>query len=284
MECSFLPIGSLSFHLSNFSRRSMGNIDGGSDGQREGCCGRKTHSARRRECQGPCASTKTADVASAKEATMGEYLGLFCYQRRFGEPVPGQASSISRCAGVGHSFFSSLHSSDTGRACVLWFSRSLYLFDPCRLGFFLAYCVKGSNRSNFPWIRPAAKVAEVENCIISTWSAQTFFFGIKHPSRQCSASRVWDYLLHFHSLPHRVPVFQVPSVVKNIGNVKRKFHDVIGGMRCGGSKRWLRFFSGKRAVRDVHSEEPGDWEVEQFADALVLRRAGSLATAGVGAS
>ena len=29
----------------------------------------------------------------------------------------------------------------------------LYLFDPCRLGLFLAYCAKGSNRSNFPWIR-----------------------------------------------------------------------------------------------------------------------------------
>ena len=78
----------------------------------------------------------------------------------------------------------------------------------------------------------------------------------------------------------------MPSVVKNIGNVKRKFHDVIGGMRCGparrwvqaqlavrkaGSKRWLRFFNGKRAIRDVQSEEFRDWEVEQFADALVLR-------------
>ena len=28
----------------------------------------------------------------------------------------------------------------------------LYLFDPCRLGLFLAYCAKGSNRSNFWWI------------------------------------------------------------------------------------------------------------------------------------
>ena len=56
-------------------------------------------------------------------------------------------------------------------------------------------------------------------------------------------------------------------------------------MRCGparrwvqaqlavlkGSKRWLRFFNGKRALRDVQSEDFRDWEVEQFADALALR-------------
>ena len=63
-------------------------------------------------------------------------------------------------------------------------------------------------------------------------------------------------------------------------------HDVFGGMRCGparrwiqaqlgvrqaGRKRWLRFFNGERALRDVHSEEFRDWEVEHFTDALVLR-------------
>ena len=78
----------------------------------------------------------------------------------------------------------------------------------------------------------------------------------------------------------------MPSVIKNIGNVKRKFHEVIAGMRCGparrcvqaqlavrkaGGKRWLRVINGKRTLRDVHSEEFVDWKVEQFADALVLR-------------
>ena len=72
----------------------------------------------------------------------------------------------------------------------------------------------------------------------------------------------------------------------SIGNVKRKFQDVIGGMRCGparrwvqarlgvrkaGSKRWFPFFNGKRALRDVHSDEFRDLEVEQFAAALLLR-------------
>ena len=74
---------------------------------------------RRGECQGPGASTDTVELAAAKEATMGEYLGLLCYPRSSGEPVPEQASSVSRCAGAGHSFFSSLRRSDTGRACVL---------------------------------------------------------------------------------------------------------------------------------------------------------------------
>ena len=98
--------------------------------------------------------------------------------------------------------------------------------------------------------------------------------------------RVLEYLLRFHSLPpKRVPVVHVPPVIKNIGHVKRKFHEVTGGMRCGparrrvqaqlalrktGGKRWLRFFSGKRIFRDVLSEKFRDWDVGPFADALVL--------------
>ena len=70
-----------------------------------------------------------------------------------GEPVQGQASSVSRCARAGHSFFSSVHSTDTERAWYYGFQGPLYLFDPCRPGLFLAYCAKGSNRSNFSWIR-----------------------------------------------------------------------------------------------------------------------------------
>ena len=165
------------------------------------------------------------------------------------------------------------------------FQGPLYLFDPCRLGLFLAYCAKGSNRSNFPWILlPRWPRWEIASYLYGACKHVSEF--LKLPSGQCSASRVVDYLLRFHSLPpKRVPVFQVPSVVKNTGNVQRKFHDVVGRMRCGparrwvqaqlavlkGSKRWLRFFNGKRALRDVQSEDFRDWEVEQFADALALR-------------
>ena len=39
----------------------------------------------------------------------------------------------------------------------------------------------------------------------------------------------------------------------------------------GESKRWLRFLSGKRIFLDVLSEKFRDWDVGQFADALVLR-------------
>ena len=48
MECSFLPVGRLPYHLSDLSCRSIGNIDGGSDGQCEGCCGRGGCGARER--------------------------------------------------------------------------------------------------------------------------------------------------------------------------------------------------------------------------------------------
>ena len=146
---------------------------------------------------------------------------------------------------------------------------------PVGLGLFLAYCAKDSNRSNFPWNR------------MPRWprweSASYLYEACKHVS---------DFLKLFsrQCVAKRVPVFQVPSVVKNIGNVKRKFHDDVGGMLCGpacrwvqaqlavrkaGSKRWLRFFNGKRALRDVHSEDFRDWEVKHFADALVLRGVGA---------
>ena len=198
------------------------------------------------------------------------YLGLLRYPRSSGEPVPGQASSVSRCAGAGHSFFSSLHSTDTGRACVLWFSRS-------SLSAVRMVRIHRTSRGSSCRGGLGGKLHHI--CIMRANMFPNF--------SQCSASRVLDYLLRFHSLPpKRVPVYQVPSVVENIGNVKRKFHDVIGRVRCGpacrwtqtqlavrkaGSKRWLRFFNGKRALRDVRSEDFRDWEVEQFADALALR-------------
>ena len=47
------------------------------------------------------------------------------------------------------------------------------------------------------------------NCIISVWCVRTGFRVCQASSRQCSASRVLDYLLRFHSLPpKRVPVFK----------------------------------------------------------------------------
>ena len=94
MECPFLPIGSLSYHLSNFSRGSVGNIDGGSDGKREGCRRGKTHSAQGRECQGSGASTKTVELASAKEATDGEYFGVAPLPKKLWRTSP-RASQFS---------------------------------------------------------------------------------------------------------------------------------------------------------------------------------------------
>ena len=216
---------------------------------------------------------------------MGKCLGLFGCQRSSVKPVPEQASPAPRCVGIGHPFFLFLHSSDSGRT-YCGSQGPIYLFDPCRLGLFLAYCTKGSNRSNFPWIRmPRWPRWETASYLKRACKQVSEF--LKLPSRDCSASRVLEYLLRFHSLPpKRVPVFQVPPVIKNIGHVKRKFHEVIGGMRCGparrwvqgqlvvgktSGKRWLRFFNGKRILRDMLSEEFREWDVDQFSAALELR-------------
>ena len=115
---------------------------------------------------------------------------------------------------------------------------SPYLFDPCRL--FLVFCAKGSNRSNFPWIGlPRWPWWAIALHLYGACKLVSVF--LKLPSKQCSPSRVLEYLLRFHSLPpERVLVFQVPSIIKNIGNVMRKLHEVIGGMRCGPARRWVQ--------------------------------------------
>ena len=104
------------------------------------------------------------------------------------------------------------------------------LFDPCRLGLFLAYCAKGSNRSNFPWIQMPRWLRWGTLLRVCVGRVNRF---LKLPSKQCSASQVLECLLRFHSIPQKSSVFQVPPVVQNIGHVKRKFHEVVGGMRCG---------------------------------------------------
>ena len=85
------------------------------------------------------------------------------------------------------------------------------------------------------------------------WEIASYLYGackhfsefLKLASRQCSASRVLEYLLRFHSLSlRRVSVFQVTSDIKNIGNVMRKFHEVICGMRCGPARRWVAGAAG----------------------------------------
>ena len=74
-------------------------------------------------------------------------------QRKSCKLKPVKADQVSRCAGVGHSF-SPLYTAQIQEQNAYSGSQGqIYLFDPCRLGLFLAYCAKGSNRSNFPWIR-----------------------------------------------------------------------------------------------------------------------------------
>ena len=76
---------------------------------------------------------------------------------------------------------------------------------------------------------------------------------LKLPSRQCSASKVLDYLLCFHSLPpKRVPVFQVHSVVENIRKMSTESSTMLlvacgVGLLVDGFRRSWQF--AKRAAR-----------------------------------
>ena len=62
----------------------------------------------------------------------------------------------------------------------------LYLFDPCRLGLFLACCAKASNRSNFLWIRLSRWPRwEIPSHLYRACKLVSEI--LKLPSRQCSA-------------------------------------------------------------------------------------------------
>ena len=47
-------------------------------------------------------------------------------------------------------------------------------------------------------------------------------------------------------------------------------------VRKTSGKRWLRCFNGKKILRDMVSKEFKDWDVDKFAEALVLRSFGAV--------
>ena len=104
--------------------------------------------------------------------------------------------------------------------------------DPCRLGAFPGVLYKRFEQIELP-VNPATKVPR--------WEIASYLCGAcKHvseflmlPSRLCSAFRVVDYLLRFHSqTPQKVSVFQVPPVGQEYFECQP---NVIGCMRCGSS-------------------------------------------------
>ena len=96
MGCSLLSIGRFPHDFTNFSGRSIDIVDGGSAGQRNGT----SAAPQRGHCQGPGPSSTAVELETAKGSTAGKYLWLFCCQRSSFRPVPGQASSVSRCTGA----------------------------------------------------------------------------------------------------------------------------------------------------------------------------------------
>ena len=118
------------------------------------------------------------------------------------KPVPGQASSVSRCAGGGHSFFLSLHSSDTRRTCVLWVSRATPFVWSLQVG-----AVLGVLRERLEPIKlsvdPATEVASVGDCVIPLWGfANRFPNFLSVPPDSVLLPRFWNISCGFF-LHHR---------------------------------------------------------------------------------
>ena len=167
---------------------------------------------------------------------------------------------------AGHSFVSSLHSSDTGRTCVSWFSRSSLSVCSLQAGAVPGVLCQSSNLSDVLWIQLSRW---------PRWEIALYLYGpckhvsefLKLSSRQRSAFWVLEYLLRFHSLPpKRVPVFSGPFIHQEYwecqANIQRGYWCDVG-LRVVGCRRtwkfakwagWLQFFNCNRALQDVHSE------------------------------
>ena len=236
MEHSFLSISCLSHNLPNISSGSTGDIDGGSDGQ----CARS----------GP-----RVDGRPAGDGERGDRGKVFAVVRLSNKlfPTSSRANQVQFPGALGLDILFPL------------FTQLRYEKNTRIVG------LKGPSICLIPvgwgysW-RIARKVQIVRTfrgsrCLICMEHANRFPNFLSFPP-DCSASRVLEYLLRFHSLPpKRVPVFQLPPVIKKIGHVKRKFHEVIGGMRCGPARRWVqahldvRKTSGKRWLREFQWQE-----------------------------
>ena len=150
----------------------------------------------------------------------------------------------------------------------------------------------------------APKVASVGNCIISVWSVQTCF-RVSQVFPPDSVPHPGFWIIFFGSIlypPKRVSsFFKCLQLSRILGMSCESSSVLLGGMRCGLARGWvhaqlefaMRAARGgcgssmtKRALRDVHSDEFGDWggrAVCRWAGvAQLARRAGSLAIDGVG--
>ena len=150
--------------------------------------------------------------------------------------------------------FSPLYIAQIREEHAYWGSQSpLYLFDPYRLELFLAFCAKGSNRSNFQWIwLPRWPRWEIASYLYGACKHVSEF--LKLASRQCSASRVLEYLLPFHSLSlRRVSVFSGDFSHKEFWECHAKiprsyvWHAMWACASLGGRRSW-KF--AKRAAKN----------------------------------
>ena len=195
----------------------------------------------------------------------GKVFGLFCCQRSSSKPVPGQVGSVSKCAGAGHSFLLSLHCSGYEKNM-----RTVGLKD-LSIGLILAgwgcsWRVARKARTSQTFRGSGCRGGLGGRLRRTSMGlASRFPNFLSFPPDSVLHPGFWN-LLRFHSLPtKRVPVFQVSPVIKSIGHVKRKFHEVIGparrwvqahlDVRMTSGKRWLRFLNGKRILRDMLSDK-----------------------------
>ena len=162
------------------------------------------------------------------------------------------------------------------------FEGLLYLLASCRLGLFLAYCAKGSNRSNFHQGGPGGKLHHI--CVERANMLPSFSSFLPDSVLPPEFWIIFFVLILYH--PKEFQFFRCLQLSRILGmsseSSTMSLVACVAGQRAGGFGRSWQF--AKRAARGGCSSSLAggqfemftpddflDWEVEQFADALVLR-------------
>ena len=131
------------------------------------------------------------------------------------------------------------------------FKGTLYLLDPCRLGAFPGVLYKRFEQIELP-VNPATKVPRWEIASYLCGACKHVSELLKLPSRQCSASRVLDYLLRFiRKHPKKFQFFRFLQLSRIFGMSTESSTMLlvacVVGQRAGGIRRSWQF--AKRAAR-----------------------------------
>ena len=194
---------------------------------------------------GLLSSSEAVELETAKKATVGSP----AVKENLANPNRGKPVKFPGALRLDIPF-SSLYTAQIREQHAYSGSRGpVYLF-PCRLGLCLAYCAKGSNRSNCPWIRlPKWLRWEIASYLCGTCKQVSEF--LKLPLDSALHSRFWNIscgFIQYHRKEFQYfRCLQSSRILGKLRKITRLLEACGAGLLVGGCKRIWK--SARRAAR-----------------------------------